>query len=267
MKCEEAQELITALIDNELSDSERSSIESHFKGCVRCRLVHEQEQALKREVRAAGASVSAPPGLREKILSELGIASQRDEASKRWEWLAWPAKLTLRPALVLTLLLLLALPAIYLMRPKGPSLPLFALEGHKKIVEGAYAYAKEESPEKLKEQLLRSVEGQFAPMGYDLSAVGLRPVGGMAQEIGGRKILVTIYEGTAPSISCYTFLGTEKDVPDDATAYFDTEKKINFYTFSRGGVNGVLHRAGKVICILVSELPMEELLALARSKV
>lgn len=266
MKCEEAQELITALIDNELSDAERSSIESHFKGCVRCQFVHEQEQALKREVRAAGASVSAPPGLREKILSELGIASQRDEASKRWGWLARPAKLTLRPAFVLTLLLLLALPAIYLMRPKEPSLPLFALEGHKKIVEGSHAYAKEESREKLKEQLLRSVEGQFAPMGYDLSAVGLRPVGGMAQEIGGRKVLVTIYEGTSPSVSCYTFLGTEKDVPDDATAYFDTEKKINFYTFSRGGMNGILHREGKVICILVSELPMEELLALARSK-
>lgn len=124
MKCEEAQELITALIDDELSDSERSSIESHFKGCVRCRFVYEQEQALKREVRVAGASVSTPPGLREKILSELGIASQRDEAFKKWEWPAWPAKLTLRPAFVLTL------------------------------------------------------EGRFAPMGYDLSMMGLQAVGG-----------------------------------------------------------------------------------------
>ena len=41
-------------------------------------------------------------------------------------------------------------------------------------------------------------------------------------------------------------------------------------TFAReapqGGMNAVLHREGDVICILASEMPMEELLALARSK-
>jgi len=38
------------------------------------------------------------------------------------------------------------------------------------------------------------------------------------------------------------------------------------HAFSSGGVNAVLHREGEVICILASEMPMEELLALAKAK-
>jgi hypothetical protein len=41
---------------------------------------------------------------------------------------------------------------------------------------------------------------------------------------------------------------------------------MNFYAFSRGNVNAVFHREGEVICILASEMPMDALLALARSK-
>lgn len=265
--CKEAQELITALIDNELFDSERSSIESHLVACVRCQFVHRQEQALKRAIRMAGTSVSAPSELREKILSIPGITSQRDEAPKRWAWQAWAAKLTLRPALVLALLILALLPTVYLsLRPKEPSIPVFALETHKSVVQGTLQFVKEESQERVKERLLRSVGGQFAPMGYDLSTMGLQVAGGVAQELGGRKILVTIYKGEAPSVTCYTFLGTEKDAPENAAIFFDPDKKIHFYAFSQGGVNGVSHREGKVICILVSEMPMQTLLDLARSE-
>jgi len=41
---------------------------------------------------------------------------------------------------------------------------------------------------------------------------------------------------------------------------------MDFYAFSRGGINAVLHREGRIICILASEMPMEKLLALAQSK-
>ncbi|MBI2352104.1 MAG: zf-HC2 domain-containing protein [Deltaproteobacteria bacterium] len=267
MTCKEAQEPITALIDNELSDSESFPLEGHLKDCVRCQFAYRQEQALKRAIRMAGTAVSPPPELREKILSALGMAPQKDEAPKRWEWSAWAAKLMLRPALVFALLVLLFLPTVYLsLRPKEPSIPIFAMQSHKNIVEGALPFVKEASQERVKEQLLRSVEGQFTPMGYDLSTMGLQAVRGVMEELGGRKILVTIYEGEAPPLTCYTFLGTEKDTPDNAAVVFDPDKKINFYTFSHRGVNGVLHREGKRICILVSKMPMGELLALARSK-
>ena len=60
MNCEEAQDLITALIDDELSEWESASIKSHLEQCVRCQTMHQQERALKAEVRMAAASVTAP---------------------------------------------------------------------------------------------------------------------------------------------------------------------------------------------------------------
>jgi len=103
-------------------------------------------------------------------------------------------------------------------------------------------------------------------MGYDFSAMNLEPVAGAIREIQGRKILVAIYQGQGGTLFCYTFLGSETDAPQAAARFFDADKKINFYAFSQAGMNAVLHREGDVICILASEMPMEELLALARSK-
>jgi hypothetical protein len=94
----------------------------------------------------------------------------------------------------------------------------------------------------------------------------LRPVAGVVREIQGRKVLVAIYQGGGGAILCYTFLGAEKDAPPNAARFFDPEKKISFYAFSSDRVNAVLHREGEVICILASEMPMDELLALAKSK-
>ena len=47
MKCDEAQELITALADHELAGPERASIEEHLKDCSGCELLYRRELALK----------------------------------------------------------------------------------------------------------------------------------------------------------------------------------------------------------------------------
>ena len=265
MKCEEARGLITALVDDELSASELASIESHLRECVKCQFAHRQERALKTAVRTAGGAVSSPGDLREKILSGLGRPG-KGEALNEPQGPGWLSQLAFRPALAFALLLLLLLPVVYLTRSETAPIALSALKSHERMVAGSLSYIREESPEKLKIQLARSVDGRFGPMGYDLSMMGLRPVGGTVQEVAGRKIIVALYEGTAPSLTCYTFLGTERDVPKGAALFADPEKKINFYTFSHQGVNGVMHREGELICILVSEMPLPDLLALARSK-
>jgi hypothetical protein len=101
-------------------------------------------------------------------------------------------------------------------------------------------------------------------MEYDLSPVGLRAVGGLVQEVASQRILVTVYEGRGPSLSCFTFL-TDGGVPPNAHLFFDPEKKMSFYTFSNGHTNGVMQRVAGRVCILVSKMSMQELLALARS--
>ena len=106
---------------------------------------------------------------------------------------------------------------------------------------------------------------QGQKMDHDFSMAGLRVAGGLVQEVRGRKVLVTVYEDKGPPLSCYTFLEEEKDAPANAAVFFDPAKGKIFYTFSEGRINGVLQRVGERICILVSEMPLEELIALARS--
>ena len=115
-------------------------------------------------------------------------------------------------------------------------------------------------------RLTEAVGGKFRPMGYDLSMVKLKPVSGGVAEIGGRKALVVIYRGDGPELTCVTFPGEEHDAPREADLFFDPEKKINFHMFSNAGLNGVLHREDGMICVLISKLPMEELLEVARSR-
>ncbi|MFQ5850952.1 MAG: anti-sigma factor family protein [Candidatus Binatia bacterium] len=265
MNCKEAGELVTALVDNELTELERNSVESHLKNCLRCQYIYKQEQELKRQIGFIGARITAPSDLKARILSDRRIFPGATDSSGEWRGLFWPAKVVLRPAFALALLVLLVLPIFYLMWPSGEAVSLAALETHGKIVTGDISFIRAESREKVKELLYRSVERRFAPMGYDLSRVGLKAVGGLVQEVGGRRILVTVYEGKGPSLSCFTFLGTVKDVPPKARLFFDPDKKINFYTFSNGQMNGVMRRVGGRICILVSKMPMGELLDLARS--
>jgi hypothetical protein len=152
------------------------------------------------------------------------------------------------------------------MRSGEQGIPFATLDTHERIAARSLPFTKAATDQELKERLVHSVAGRFAPMGYDFSMMSLRPTGGLAQELGGRKILVTVYEGKDLLLSCFTFLGTEKDAPPNAALFFDPEKKINFYSFSSGRINGVMHREGETICILVSEMPMQDLLALARSK-
>lgn len=264
MRCEEAQELITALVDDEISAPERTAIESHMKDCEACRLAYRREQALKKEIKTAGARLSAPAELREKILADAGHAPAAALDPRRWQDLLRHRR-RLRPAFALATLALLILPGVYLFHLTGKSPSLAVLETHQRIVRGDLQFTRGASADEIREHLAGSIKRKFAPMEYDLSRLNLRAVGGATQEIQGREVLVTVYEGAIPSLTCYTLLGTEKDAPPNSRVFFDPEKRINFYTFSQDGVNGVLHQEGELICILVSKMPAETLLQVARA--
>ena len=267
MKCEEAREFITALVDNQVSDEERSLIETHLKDCQRCRFIYEQEQALKREIGAAGARLHAPAELRSKILSDRRIFPGPERSSGSWTERNFPAWPFPRPALALALAVVLILPMLYFMRTPSEPISLAAVEIQRKIIGGEISVRKTSNLDELRKWQIRSVNGEFTPMEYDLSSMNMLPAGGVVQEVNGRKTLVTVYTGNGLTITCFTFLGTEEDAPKIASVFFDPEKKMNFYSFSKDGLNAVLHREGSIICILVSNMPGDELLTLVRAKV
>ena len=134
MTCEEAQELITALVDRELLDPERGSLESHLQQCPSCRLAVEEEQLLKQTIRGRAERMRAPSELRDRILSDRRIFP--DKSRTRWQDRLWPMPHLARPALAAAVLLAIALPAFFFFRvSKNPSrlLPLKVMISSEKV--------------------------------------------------------------------------------------------------------------------------------------
>src|SRR5918994_2827176 len=84
INCEQAQELITALVDQELDQAERSALEAHLEECSGCRLAFEEELALKRKIRQAGERMHAPALLRNRILSDRRIFPEERQPVRQW---------------------------------------------------------------------------------------------------------------------------------------------------------------------------------------
>jgi anti-sigma factor RsiW len=265
MECEQAEELISALIDDELSDPERSSIEGHLKDCPKCQRTYDWGRGLNREIRTVSASVVAPVDLRQRILSDQRTTTKEAESSKGRSKLILRLQPLLRPTFAFALLVILVISIFFLRQSPSQPISLAALQIRAKIVKGEVSLREATDTDELHTWLRRAVNGRFGPLGYDFSPLGVKPVGGTVQEVDGRKILVAVFRGAGLSVMCFTFLGTEEDAPKNATVSFEPEKRMTFYTFSRDGIHAVLHREDNVICLLVSNMPPEELLSLVKS--
>ena len=263
MRCDEAQELITGLIDEELTATERVAVEGHLAECRDCKTQFEREAALKRDMKLAAAAIVVPHALRQKMESR-GSTLVRDiwpiQGSSVRQWLAasrW------RPVCAAAGVALVVAALLFQVQPKK-DVATAALPIHESIVSDKTALVRVNDGARLRKELTLAVNDRFAPIALDLSMMKLYPITGFVQKLGGREVLVTIYEGGGPMITCFTFLGDDEDAPKDSERLFDPEMKINFYLFSRGPVSAVMHRVGEVNCLLVANMPAADLLVVAR---
>ena len=221
---------------------------------------------MKRVLRQAAMDIHAPADLKKRILREQQWSLRGMWASEFRESLARISAFVAQAAVMAGLLVIPVLFARYwLSSPYFPIVPGI-FQNYRQITQGEIVPSEMTSLPELKERLMQSVDGKFAPMGYDFSPMKRYLVGGMVQEIAKRKVMVTVYKGDGATVICYTFLGSEDDAPAIAEVFFDFEKRMNFYQFFHAQTNAVMHREGHVMCILVSQMPMDQLLAIARSK-
>jgi anti-sigma factor (TIGR02949 family) len=264
MNCEEAQELITALVDAELSARERAALEAHLRDCPGCSLVAQQETEIKQALRARAGRLQAPADLRRSILADPRIFPRNNDPARR-NVFGW-TDVYRQTALAAAVLVALALPLYLIGRPAREPIAAAAVAGYGALMKNQLSLIRADSPDQLVAQLVSEAGGHFHPMGYDLTALRLQPAAGRVLEIHGRKVLVVVYQGEGGTLFCYTFMGSEADAPVNAAKFFDSAKRMSFYAFSRGRINAVMHREGALICILASEMPMEDLLQLTRAQ-
>ena len=264
MRCDEAQELITGLIDAELTDPEGAGVEEHLTVCQGCRSQFEREASLKREIKLAAAAVVIPQALPAK-LEQRGNSVSDQQASSSVFLRTWLLSARLRPAYALAAVILVVGALLFQWQSKK-DLPSTALTLHENILVGKMPLTRVTDAARLRTELTRAVNARFAPITLDLSMMKVYPVAGFVERIGGRDILVTVYQGNGPTITCFTFLGDDSDAPEDSQRLFDPELRINFYSYSRGELSAVMHRVGEVNCLLVSRMQPALLLDVARGK-
>jgi len=265
MRCDQAQELITAHLDNELSAEERTIVEAHLETCGRCRHALAAETKLKQQIKVAQREVVVPVALRREIESEIAARRAAVAAKADGGFAAWFSFHSWRPAFAMALLLM-SLGIFFFTQSARKDLATVTIDSHRDLLSGKTALVRYDDANRLRQELSRAVGGRFAPVAFDLSMMKLYPVSGFVQKIGDREVLVTVYQGSGPAITCFTFLGTESDAPKSAERFYDAEMKLNFYSFSQDGISGVMHKEGDVICILVSKMAPADLLALLRGK-
>src|SRR5262249_57097161 len=91
----------------------------------------------------------------------------------------------LRPALAIVLLLVLALPTVYLFKQTSEPIAFAALQTYDLFLRGELPMHRVENPKEIEAQLSSAVGGRFHPMGYDLTAMNLQPVAGCLR--GGQR--------------------------------------------------------------------------------
>ena len=74
MRCDEAAERITALVDGELPPAEREELERHLAACPACREARAAEEAVAARLRAAGRP-PLPPGFTADVMRKVASAA------------------------------------------------------------------------------------------------------------------------------------------------------------------------------------------------
>src|SRR5574341_296216 len=172
MTCEETQELITALVDHELANGERVRLKQHLDQCADCRLALEDEQTVKKYLKAAREQLHVPELLRVRILADRRIFFFF-LSGKSWFNIFWPEQVSARRTWVSAVALILLVPIIYFVNQRRRPVSLEAVHTYKLFLRNELSLLAATTPKEIENQLKGAVAGHFQPMAYDLSALDL----------------------------------------------------------------------------------------------
>lgn len=255
-------ETLLDLLDGRLDAAARAQAEAHLAGCPECRRELEGLRLVKQALARRSATAPLPPSLAAAVSSALDTEGAVGVAPVRSRRVPF-----LRPALAGGLLLLLALGyASVLWRSRSlPAMPA--------AVARAYSdYRADRLALELRTKDPAELERFFAAQGvpfpthvYDLGMMGFRLVGGRVHLLDDRTGALFAYEGPGGiALLCDMYLGRLADLP--APAETREHGGIRFDVHRAEGLTMVFWEEGDVVCVLVSEMPAEDVIQLAFAK-
>ena len=247
------------LLDNRLDAPMRAEVERHLESCMECQREFEALRWTKLFAAKQFAATEAPAELRQKISRALKAEAGAPEAMPPRR--AQRLKPILAGAATLVALGILALILI----PKQRHLPEVVARDFRDC-----------QTQKLTLELntddVKQMEAFFATHGVpfnvqvsDLSKVNYRLAGGRVQYLRGKRAALYVYRGAGNQLLvCHMYIGRASKLP--AGSVERENHGIKFHVYQVKGVSMVFWQEGKVVCVLSSDIPTENVVQLAFAK-
>ncbi len=249
---EHLRDEIQDLLDGRLDETARGRVERHLEACVECRREWRALSAVKESVRAG----LLPKDIPTDVASRVSMALEREKGPLP------RIPIVVYASAAAALALILALAVFAAGRRNLPSRVARDYENHKAGI----------LPLQLKTQNPQELDRLFAARGvafptrvFDLGVMGYRLEGGRVLNPDGRQRAFSVYRGPKNEILvCEMYEGRVEDLPKGGE--LRRHNGFSFFVFHRGRGTQVFWQEGKTACVLVSEIPSEEVVQLAFAK-
>ena len=257
------------LIDGRLEAEQRAVVETHLAECARCRRRIELLRATRDEVRAAHP---VTPALSGDLAFEARMRAVLDAEDRAP--IAPPARVRPRRRRALTWLaaaavLIAVLAVVRWTRPPASTPPVDivadAVSELAAARDGTLVLDRvTERPADLEAFFAQSSIG-FPVRVLDLAMMGWQVTGGRVHRIGDHASALYVYrDGRDHLLVCQMFLGRLDELPAGAERF--SRGTIPFAVDERNGITAVFWAEANVVCVLVSDLPRDAVIALATAK-
>lgn len=243
MNCLEYGEIIAAHVDGALSPEEGIAAQSHLNKCPRCQQNFLWETEVKRSLRQRLSLIPARPGLRARVLDQLGETAK--EGFFGWYYM--------RHGLVAAFALLFIVAVPYLVWRGKVEENIFsdAISQYQRVTQGIADTAQADRSQTPAARLL------------DLSPWGYRVLAKQSQQVRGQEGRVFVYQSQGKEyLLAQEF--DEMDFSPPSGARVIQASSREFVSYSQEGINLIAFKEKDLLCILASTLPREKLLGLAQ---
>src|SRR5262245_18596068 len=242
------------LLDGRLGPAERTRVQAHVDGCARCRAELEEVRRGRDLARNGLPAADLLPGLLSDLVKRLDAATLRERRPVlvRRRFLAYGVSAAAAGLLA----------AAYLRG--GHDLPSEAIETYQAYQAGQRSLEVTTSDPAALEQFFQ-LRHAFRTRVFDLGMMNYRLLGGRTDRLGGRETALYVYASPENRrLLCQMFRGTLSELPQPSERR--DHDGITFFIYSRGANIAVFWAEADVLCVVVSDMPAEDTIAVAFAK-
>ncbi|MBI3402256.1 MAG: zf-HC2 domain-containing protein [Acidobacteria bacterium] len=242
------------LLDGRLNPDEQARVQAHVDECAECRSVLEDLRRGRAWARDGLPAADVPPDLVDDLRRRLDGATRSRSAT----WIGRRRFLAIGAGAVAAGLAT----AVYVRR--GHDWPNEAIDAYREFRAGRRPFDAETPDPPALEAFFRT-RVPFHTRVFDFGMMNYRLAGGRVDRLGGRAAALYVYAGPDNRhLVCEMFVGTLTELTEPSERR--EHNGIPFVIYRRGAYTAVFWPETNVLCVVVSDMPAEETIALAFAK-